>query len=580
MDGRGAIQPGVWTLLTPKWRSALARLRQEQSGSWAKLILFVGRRRALLGRGLRDRLPGAPLLPQRRRDRQSDGRQGAGHHPAGASSRSCCSPTSSPRSRPSSWPRISISWCGAGGLVPAVPGQAERDVVHSSWMVALLALPIFTAYGIVYSGGPLFPLVALAAFVPFLVLPAVLGTIFTLLLVNVFPARRTRELLGLIGLGALVTAVILLRFMRPEQLAQPEGFRNLVDYLAVLRTPTSPLLPSEWTAAMIMNWLLRVADPWPIAELWGAAPGAVTLGAPAAPAALPPRVLQGAGGRRAQGAPAAPRPAGAAAHRLPAGQAGVHPQGPAALLPGQHPVEPAHPAGRPADGLHLQHQVAAAPLGRAGPVQPGHRDLVPEPGPGRVRARRGGGPLHFSRRSRWRAARCGCCARARSIPGAMLWSKYWTGTVPLLVLALVITVFTNWLLQAGVFMMAVSVGTIVLYTLAVSALALSLRRPLSPVRHRERGADPHQLRRAGLHDGQPEPAGRGHHDRGSAGDRTAPGPARVRPLGLTPQLLVTGGAVVVILIGATHPPLRLARSGSSGWRSPRAESNDGRNAAA
>jgi ABC-2 type transport system permease protein len=58
-------------------------------------------------------------------------------------------------------------------------------------------------------------------------------------------------------------------------------------------------------------------------------------------------------------------------------------------------------------------------------------------------------------------------------PGAMLWSKYWIGTVPLLLLALIITVFTNWLLHASAFMMAVAVGTIVLYTLAASALALS-----------------------------------------------------------------------------------------------------------
>jgi ABC-2 type transport system permease protein len=57
--------------------------------------------------------------------------------------------------------------------------------------------------------------------------------------------------------------------------------------------------------------------------------------------------------------------------------------------------------------------------------------------------------------------------------GAMLWSKYWIGTVPLLVLALLITIFTNWLLHAGEFMMAIAVGTIVLYTLAASALALS-----------------------------------------------------------------------------------------------------------
>jgi ABC-2 type transport system permease protein len=58
-------------------------------------------------------------------------------------------------------------------------------------------------------------------------------------------------------------------------------------------------------------------------------------------------------------------------------------------------------------------------------------------------------------------------------PSAMLWSKYWIGTVPLLVLALTITVFTNWLLHASAFMMTVAVGTIVLYTLAASALALS-----------------------------------------------------------------------------------------------------------
>ena len=58
-------------------------------------------------------------------------------------------------------------------------------------------------------------------------------------------------------------------------------------------------------------------------------------------------------------------------------------------------------------------------------------------------------------------------------PTTMLWSKYWMGTVPLLVLAISITVLTNVLLQVSPFMMAVSLATIVLYTLAVSALALT-----------------------------------------------------------------------------------------------------------
>jgi ABC-2 type transport system permease protein len=38
-----------------------------------------------------------------------------------------------------------------------------ETMVHSSWMVVLLAFPILTAYGIVYHGGPLFPFVAFAA---------------------------------------------------------------------------------------------------------------------------------------------------------------------------------------------------------------------------------------------------------------------------------------------------------------------------------------------------------------------------------------------------------------------------------
>jgi ABC-2 type transport system permease protein len=56
---------------------------------------------------------------------------------------------------------------------------------------------------------------------------------------------------------------------------------------------------------------------------------------------------------------------------------------------------------------------------------------------------------------------------------SMLWSKYWIGTVPLLVLALVITTVTNLILRASPFMTLVSEATMVLFTLAASALALS-----------------------------------------------------------------------------------------------------------
>jgi hypothetical protein len=70
-----------------------------------------------------------------------------------------------------------------------------ETALHSSWMVVLLALPMLAAYGLAFDGGILYVLAALAGFLPFLIIPAALGSAVTLVLVNVFPARRTRDIL-------------------------------------------------------------------------------------------------------------------------------------------------------------------------------------------------------------------------------------------------------------------------------------------------------------------------------------------------------------------------------------------------
>ena len=123
--------------------------------------------------------------------------------------------------------------------------KVTETLVNSSWMVLLLAIPMFAAYGVVYSGGLLFPLIALATFIPFLVVPTVIGSAVTLLLVTVFPARRARDILSVIAVLAAGGLVVLFRLLRPERLARPEGFKSLVEFVTLLRGPTSPFLPSE-----------------------------------------------------------------------------------------------------------------------------------------------------------------------------------------------------------------------------------------------------------------------------------------------------------------------------------------------
>ena len=118
-----------------------------------------------------------------------------------------------------------------------------------------MAVPIFAAYGVVYSGGPFFPLIVSATFLPFLVIPAVIGSAVTLLLVNIFPARRTHDILSVIAVLTAGGVVVLFRLVRPERFARPEGFRSLVDFITLLREPTSPMLPSEWVQRAMMSWL-------------------------------------------------------------------------------------------------------------------------------------------------------------------------------------------------------------------------------------------------------------------------------------------------------------------------------------
>src|SRR5687767_9896175 len=151
--------------------------------------------------------------------------------------------------------------------------------LNSSWMVVLMAVPMLTAYGTVYDGGGAFIGLALATFIPFLIIPAAIGSALTLILVNAFPARRTRDILSVIAVLAAAGIVVLFRLVRPEKLARPEGFRSLVDFIAILRTPTSPLLPSEWVGRSVMGWLTGALDLLPLYLLWSTAAAAIVVGA-------------------------------------------------------------------------------------------------------------------------------------------------------------------------------------------------------------------------------------------------------------------------------------------------------------
>jgi ABC-2 type transport system permease protein len=349
-----------------------------------------------------------------------------------------------------------------------------ETLVHSSWMVALMVVPILTAYGVVFGGGPFFPLVALATLLPFFLLPTVVGSVMTLALVNIFPARRARDLLSLVALSVMAGLVLFLRLAQPEQLARPEGYRNLLEFIATLRAPSHPLLPSEWAANGLMNWLLNIRDPLPLLLLWSTAGAFIVIGA-----SLHRRLYMPGFTKSQEGANGS---AGTAWwHRL------LRP------LLGWLPVTRREFVFKDLkvffrDATQWSQLILLAVLLivyvfniRALPLYTGERvpyflvTLVVFLNQGlggfvlaAIAARFIFPSISLEGRQLW---------LLRSSPldlRAMLWSKYWVGTLPLLVLALGIGVVTNRMLHAPPFMMLLSTFTTVCYTLAVGALALGM----------------------------------------------------------------------------------------------------------
>jgi ABC-2 type transport system permease protein len=146
--------------------------------------------------------------------------------------------------------------------------RLARTVVQASWMVVVFLVPILLALGLARCAGWRFYASALAAVLPFVVIPVTAGALVTLVLVNIFPARRARDILMLMGLLFAGVLVLMLRFLQPEQLLKVESLPDITGFFATLQSPVTPLLPSFWAGETIFSGLLGGFDAVHAGALW------------------------------------------------------------------------------------------------------------------------------------------------------------------------------------------------------------------------------------------------------------------------------------------------------------------------
>jgi ABC-2 type transport system permease protein len=143
-----------------------------------------------------------------------------------------------------------------------------RTVVQAGWMVVAFVLPVLLGLGLARCAGWVYYLTLPVAVVPFVLIPAALGCILTLVLVNTFPARRARDVLMLMGVLFAIGLVVLLRFLRPERLLDVRALPDVTAFFATLRSPVTPLLPSFWTGEALFTALQGGVDALHLGALW------------------------------------------------------------------------------------------------------------------------------------------------------------------------------------------------------------------------------------------------------------------------------------------------------------------------
>ena len=170
----------------------------------------------------------------------------------------------------------------ASGPIPLPALYGSRLILtlfQSSWMVLVFSVPVYLAFALT-SSSPIRFLVAVALVLPpLLAIPAALGSMVTGALVSVFPARRVREALMMIGALFVVLIVFLVRTQQPERLLNPRSIYDVGEFFSAFRTPASPLLPSTWATDILAAARHANSPPWfLLALLYSTAAAAVVLG--------------------------------------------------------------------------------------------------------------------------------------------------------------------------------------------------------------------------------------------------------------------------------------------------------------
>jgi ABC-2 type transport system permease protein len=129
-----------------------------------------------------------------------------------------------------------------------------ESLVFSSWALIFLSAPLMIAYGHVQQAPLIFYLQVALLYVPFIILPALLGSWLILGIIRIFSQPIAKRVLLLTGVAALILVVFGVRPVTDLEASQQSDVLSFEELLRHTRMSLNPILPSAWLAKSVLGW--------------------------------------------------------------------------------------------------------------------------------------------------------------------------------------------------------------------------------------------------------------------------------------------------------------------------------------
>ncbi len=129
-----------------------------------------------------------------------------------------------------------------------------ESLAVSSWALIFLSAPMMAAFGRLHNAGGLFYAEVLGAYLPFVVIPALLGSWGILFFVRIISKPWIKKALLVLAGLAVAALVFNVKPVKEADINGDHDERSFYELLRHTRVGLNPFLPSAWLARSVLSW--------------------------------------------------------------------------------------------------------------------------------------------------------------------------------------------------------------------------------------------------------------------------------------------------------------------------------------